>query len=63
MLSDCMSLTKLQIDRHHGALAQNYKNCDIFLLIGLEIGATPFISILKDFLNNIKTNAAVDTNN
>jgi len=26
------------------------------LLIGLGIGATPFISILKDLLNNIKPN-------
>nr|GMD17475.1 putative respiratory burst oxidase homolog protein H [Ipomoea batatas] len=35
-----------------GAPAQDYKNYDILLLIGLGIGATPFISIIKDILNN-----------
>ncbi|CAL9046353.1 unnamed protein product [Musa banksii] len=44
------------IDGPYGAPAQNYKKYDILLLIGLGIGATPFISILKDLLNNIKTN-------
>ena len=38
----------------YGAPAQNYKNYDILLLIGLGIGATPFISILKDLLNHMK---------
>ncbi|KAL2899209.1 putative respiratory burst oxidase-like protein H [Bienertia sinuspersici] len=37
----------------YGAPAQNYKKYDILLLIGLGIGATPFISILKDLLNNL----------
>ncbi|KAL4303719.1 hypothetical protein GQ457_10G011200 [Hibiscus cannabinus] len=37
-----------------GAAAQNYKKFDILLLIGLGIGATPFISIIKDLLSNIK---------
>ncbi|RRT31813.1 hypothetical protein B296_00055328 [Ensete ventricosum] len=46
------------IDGPYGAPAQNYKKYDILLLIGLGIGATPFISILKDLLNNIKTNAS-----
>ncbi|KAG0463280.1 hypothetical protein HPP92_019349 [Vanilla planifolia] len=44
---------KLLIDGPYGAPAQNYTNYDILLLIGLGIGATPFISILKDLLNNI----------
>ncbi|KAF6150563.1 hypothetical protein GIB67_030364 [Kingdonia uniflora] len=39
----------------YGAPAQNYKKYDILLLIGLGIGATPFISILKDLLHHIKT--------
>ncbi|KAJ3703261.1 hypothetical protein LUZ61_006966 [Rhynchospora tenuis] len=47
---------KLLIDGPYGAPAQNYKKYDILLLIGLGIGATPFISILKDLLNNIKSN-------
>ncbi|KAG8371392.1 hypothetical protein BUALT_Bualt13G0083000 [Buddleja alternifolia] len=36
----------------YGAPAQNYKKYDILLLIGLGIGATPFISIIKDIVNN-----------
>ncbi|GKV08215.1 hypothetical protein SLEP1_g19880 [Rubroshorea leprosula] len=38
----------------YGAPAQDYKKYDILLLIGLGIGATPFISIIKDLLNHIK---------
>ncbi|XP_078179911.1 putative respiratory burst oxidase homolog protein H [Carex rostrata] len=45
---------KIFIDGPYGAPAQNYKKYDILLLIGLGIGATPMISILKDLLNNIK---------
>ncbi|OAY80183.1 putative respiratory burst oxidase, partial [Ananas comosus] len=48
-------LPKLLIDGPYGAPAQDYKKYDILLLIGLGIGATPFISILKDLLNNIKS--------
>ncbi|KAL3849703.1 hypothetical protein ACJIZ3_011585 [Penstemon smallii] len=36
----------------YGAPAQDYKKYDVLLLIGLGIGATPFISILKDILNS-----------
>ncbi|XP_009611455.1 putative respiratory burst oxidase homolog protein H isoform X2 [Nicotiana tomentosiformis] len=43
---------KISIKGPYGAPAQNYKKYDILLLIGLGIGATPFISILKDLLNN-----------
>ncbi|OVA09959.1 Cytochrome b245 [Macleaya cordata] len=53
------SFPKLLIDGPYGAPAQNYKKYDILLLIGLGIGATPFISILKDLLNNIKLNDMV----
>ncbi|KAL9318661.1 hypothetical protein ACSQ67_015178 [Phaseolus vulgaris] len=42
------------IDGPYGAPAQDYKNYDVILLVGLGIGATPLISILKDVLNNIK---------
>ncbi|CAK9314461.1 unnamed protein product [Citrullus colocynthis] len=45
----------------YGAPSQNYKNYDILLLIGLGIGATPMISILKDVLNHSKTNAPKNT--
>ncbi|KAK4777720.1 hypothetical protein SAY87_017907 [Trapa incisa] len=36
----------------YGAPAQDYKKYDTLLLIGLGIGATPFISIIKDILNH-----------
>ncbi|MCH1922444.1 hypothetical protein L9G15_23845, partial [Shewanella sp. A3A] len=52
---------KVLIDGPYGAPAQNYKKYDILLLIGLGIGATPFISILKDLLNNIKSNEEVES--
>lgn len=47
------SLPKLLIDGPYGAPAQDYKKYDVLLLVGLGIGATPFISILKDLLHNI----------
>ncbi|KAL7167620.1 hypothetical protein ACSBR2_038144 [Camellia fascicularis] len=47
------SLPKLLIDGPYGAPAQDYRNYDVLLLVGLGIGATPFISILKDLLNSI----------
>ncbi|XP_008800853.2 respiratory burst oxidase homolog protein B-like [Phoenix dactylifera] len=50
---------KLRIDGPYGAPAQDYRNYDVLLLIGLGIGATPLISILKDVLNNIKQNGVV----
>ncbi|CAA7392805.1 unnamed protein product [Spirodela intermedia] len=50
---------RLLIDGPYGAPAQNYKKYDILLLIGLGIGATPFISILNDLLNNIKSNEPI----
>lgn len=43
---------KIVIKGPYGAPAQNYKKYDILLLIGLGIGATPFISIIKDIVNN-----------
>ncbi|WCJ42848.1 hypothetical protein M5689_023632 [Euphorbia peplus] len=46
---------KLYIDGPYGAPAQDYQNYDVLLLVGLGIGATPFISILKDLLNNTRS--------
>ncbi|URE06478.1 respiratory burst [Musa troglodytarum] len=54
-------LPKLLIDGPYGAPAQDYEHYDVLLLIGLGIGATPLISIVKDVLNNVeqkKTTAA-----
>ncbi|KAJ7535860.1 hypothetical protein O6H91_12G048800 [Diphasiastrum complanatum] len=45
---------KLLIDGPYGAPAQDHTKYDVLLLIGLGIGATPFISILKDMLNHIR---------
>ncbi|CAK7352320.1 unnamed protein product [Dovyalis caffra] len=46
---------KLYVDGPYGAPAQDYRNYDVLLLVGLGIGATPFISILRDLLNNTRT--------
>ncbi|KAI4354442.1 hypothetical protein L6164_003302 [Bauhinia variegata] len=46
---------KILIKGPYGAPAQNYKKYDVLLLIGLGIGATPMISIIKDLLNNMKS--------
>ncbi|KAI3801242.1 hypothetical protein L1987_29346 [Smallanthus sonchifolius] len=54
---DSKGLPKLLLDGPYGAPAQDYRNYDVLLLVGLGIGATPFISILRDLLNN---NRAVD---
>ncbi|KAJ1687714.1 hypothetical protein LUZ63_019104 [Rhynchospora breviuscula] len=45
---------KLLIDGPYGAPAQDYREYDVLLLIGLGIGATPLISIVKDVLNHIQ---------
>ncbi|KAF2304155.1 hypothetical protein GH714_028117 [Hevea brasiliensis] len=45
---------KLCVDGPYGAPAQDYQNYDVLLLVGLGIGATPFISILRDLLNNTR---------
>ncbi|KAK4373111.1 hypothetical protein RND71_008495 [Anisodus tanguticus] len=51
---DHRGLPQLLVDGPYGAPAQDYQNYDILLLVGLGIGATPFISILKDLLNNTR---------
>ncbi|KAI3455192.1 hypothetical protein Pfo_011855 [Paulownia fortunei] len=45
---------KVLIDGPYGAPTQDYKNYDVVLLVGLGIGATPMISVVKDIVNNIK---------
>ncbi|KAL9444898.1 hypothetical protein AB3S75_017980 [Citrus x aurantiifolia] len=45
---------RLLVDGPYGAAAQDYSNYDVLLLVGLGIGATPFISILRDLLNNTR---------
>ncbi|XP_065872086.1 respiratory burst oxidase homolog protein C-like [Euphorbia lathyris] len=45
---------RVLIDGPYGAPAQDYKKYDVVLLVGLGIGATPMISILKDIVSNIR---------
>ncbi|XP_055832354.1 respiratory burst oxidase homolog protein D isoform X1 [Solanum dulcamara] len=45
---------KVLIDGPYGAPAQDYKKYEVLLLVGLGIGATPMISIVKDIVNNMK---------
>ncbi|XP_021900242.1 respiratory burst oxidase homolog protein D [Carica papaya] len=49
------NLPRILIDGPYGAPAQDYKKYEVVLLVGLGIGATPMISILKDIINNMKT--------
>ncbi|KAL6278582.1 hypothetical protein ACE6H2_022183 [Prunus campanulata] len=49
-----LRMPRLQIDGPYGAPAQDYKEYEVLLLVGLGIGATPLISIVKDVLTNIK---------
>lgn len=48
------SFPKVLIDGPYGASAQDYKKYEVVLLVGLGIGATPMISIVKDIVNNMK---------
>ncbi|KAL1196824.1 Respiratory burst oxidase-like protein A [Cardamine amara subsp. amara] len=45
---------RILIDGPYGAPAQDYKKFEVVLLVGLGIGATPMISIVKDIINNLK---------
>ncbi|KAF2311612.1 hypothetical protein GH714_025261 [Hevea brasiliensis] len=45
---------RVLIDGPYGAPAQDYKKYDVVLLVGLGIGATPMISIVKDIVSNIR---------
>ncbi|GMP34380.1 hypothetical protein CsSME_00007277 [Camellia sinensis var. sinensis] len=47
---------RVLIDGPYGAPAQDYKKYDVVLLVGLGIGATPMISIVKDIVDNMKAN-------
>ncbi|KAI3412448.1 ATP synthase subunit gamma [Psidium guajava] len=44
------SYPRIYIDGPYGAASQDYIKYDVVILIGLGIGATPFISILKDVI-------------
>ncbi|CAH9106375.1 unnamed protein product [Cuscuta epithymum] len=59
---DQRGLPRLLVDGPYGAPAQDYHNYDVLLLVGLGIGATPFISILRDLLNHSRTDDQMDSN-
>nr|GMC75263.1 respiratory burst oxidase homolog protein C [Ipomoea batatas] len=48
------SFPRVLIDGPYGAPAQDYKKYEVVLLVGLGIGATPMISIVKDIVSNLK---------
>ncbi|XP_066340017.1 respiratory burst oxidase homolog protein F-like isoform X1 [Miscanthus floridulus] len=52
-LSSNSSLPKILFDGPYGAASQDHSKYEIILLIGLGIGATPFISVLKDIANGL----------
>ncbi|KVI12011.1 FAD-binding 8 [Cynara cardunculus var. scolymus] len=53
---------KIYIKGPYGAPAQHYREYSVLLLIGLGIGATPFISILNDLLHHLKQSKSGDIN-
>ncbi|KAM6593858.1 hypothetical protein CsatA_001561 [Cannabis sativa] len=53
-LSGGKKYPKIYIDGPYGAASQDHVKYDMVVLIGLGIGATPFISILKDVVNGIR---------
>ncbi|KAK7330292.1 hypothetical protein VNO77_24482 [Canavalia gladiata] len=55
VLSGLQGCPKLYIDGPYGSASQDHVKYDILVLIGLGIGATPFISILKDVFKGLQT--------
>ncbi|XP_033137907.1 respiratory burst oxidase homolog protein A isoform X1 [Brassica rapa] len=60
LLDNIPNFPRILIDGPYGAPAQDYKNFEVVLLVGLGIGATPMISIVKDIINNIKGNGDIE---
>ncbi|GAU36031.1 hypothetical protein TSUD_208000 [Trifolium subterraneum] len=55
VLSGLQGCPKLYLDGPYGSASQDHIKYDILVLVGLGIGATPFISILKDVANGVQT--------
>ncbi|KAF3322233.1 respiratory burst oxidase protein F-like protein [Carex littledalei] len=53
LISAQPNLPKVAIDGPYGSASQDHSKYEIVLLIGLGIGATPFISVLKDIANDL----------
>ncbi|KAL5987826.1 hypothetical protein ACLOJK_035582 [Asimina triloba] len=63
LVSESSDLPTLLINGPYGAASQDHVKYDVVVMIGLGIGATPFISILKDIahgLNKLPLNAGND---
>jgi len=60
VLSGLQGCPKLYIDGPYGSASQDHVKYDILVLVGLGIGATPFISILKDVANGVQTSQQSD---
>ncbi|KAK7265862.1 hypothetical protein RJT34_33486 [Clitoria ternatea] len=60
VLSGLQGCPKLYIDGPYGSPSQDHVKYDILVLIGLGIGATPFISILKDVVKGGVQTAQLD---
>ncbi|KAA8542033.1 hypothetical protein F0562_023185 [Nyssa sinensis] len=66
--ADCLqgennpNFPRVLIDGPYGAPAQDYKKYEVVLLVGLGIGATPMISIVKDIVNNMKSMGEEENN-
>ncbi|KAH9315228.1 hypothetical protein KI387_023855 [Taxus chinensis] len=60
--NEISTMPRLYIDGPYGSAAQDYSKYQVMLLIGLGIGATPFISIVKDIINNLNNPNAMHIN-
>ncbi|XVF11336.1 hypothetical protein REPUB_Repub08aG0018600 [Reevesia pubescens] len=61
--SNSPDFPRVLIDGPYGAAAQDYKKYEVVLLVGLGIGATPMVSIVKDIVNNIRAKEEEDQSN
>lgn len=54
MISKPFDYPKVYIDGPYGAASQDHVKYEVVVLIGLGIGATPFISVLKDIGDRVQ---------
>ena len=55
MLSKAYNYPKVYMDGPYGAASQDHVKYEVVVLIGLGIGATPFISVLKDIADKLQS--------
>ncbi|KAF6165052.1 hypothetical protein GIB67_000636 [Kingdonia uniflora] len=54
LISGSPNYPRIYVDGPYGAAAQDHVKYDIIVLIGLGIGATPFISVIRDILHSLQ---------